>query len=362
MDGGAGRATSPPSRPTSPAARAAASGSRCADHRARGDGHDRLFRFESIEGSAFDDTLIGNKQAQRDRRRPRQRHAHRRRRRATRSTAARAATAARGPRAARSPAARKRRRRPPPTSSSTRPPAAAAACRSSAAAAPTTSPSPSTPSARASAVTGGEGARGRPRLHAAGPAPTRSSCAAGGPARWLMADLGPGNDSFRVEGSLAAVEQRPDRRRPRQRHHPRRPRGRPDRGRPRRRPPLRRRRLRRPDRQPARARPTSTAKTNGDLLAAGGGCAGGEDRRRPGPRRRLLRRDPGPPRPALHLLPQAQGLDRRGQGLPPGPPRPLRRGHGGLLRQRRPDRRLAPQRDARPARRQDGSTATAATT
>jgi Ca2+-binding RTX toxin-like protein len=32
------------------------------------------------------------------------------------------------------------------------------------------------------------------------------SCSAGGPARWLMADLGPGNDRFRVEGSLAAVE------------------------------------------------------------------------------------------------------------------------------------------------------------
>lgn len=34
-----------------------------AEHRARGDGHDRLFRFESIEGSAFDDVLVGNKQA-----------------------------------------------------------------------------------------------------------------------------------------------------------------------------------------------------------------------------------------------------------------------------------------------------------
>ncbi len=29
-------------------------------HKALGDGHDRLFRFESIEGSAFHDTLIGN--------------------------------------------------------------------------------------------------------------------------------------------------------------------------------------------------------------------------------------------------------------------------------------------------------------
>jgi Ca2+-binding RTX toxin-like protein len=32
-------------------------------HRARGDGHDRLFRFEALEGSAFKDTLIGNRSA-----------------------------------------------------------------------------------------------------------------------------------------------------------------------------------------------------------------------------------------------------------------------------------------------------------
>jgi Ca2+-binding RTX toxin-like protein len=32
-------------------------------HRAYGDGHDKLFAFESIEGSAFRDTLIGNPQA-----------------------------------------------------------------------------------------------------------------------------------------------------------------------------------------------------------------------------------------------------------------------------------------------------------
>jgi Ca2+-binding RTX toxin-like protein len=34
-----------------------------AKHKAFGDGHDRLFRFESIEGSAFHDTLIGDKQS-----------------------------------------------------------------------------------------------------------------------------------------------------------------------------------------------------------------------------------------------------------------------------------------------------------
>jgi Ca2+-binding RTX toxin-like protein len=33
-----------------------------AKHRAKGDGHDRLFRFESLEGSAFDDVLVGNHQ------------------------------------------------------------------------------------------------------------------------------------------------------------------------------------------------------------------------------------------------------------------------------------------------------------
>ena len=40
--------------------------------------------------------------------------------------------------------------------------------------------------------------------HAAG-SQTTVTCAADGPARWLMADLGPGNDSLRVEGSLLQV-------------------------------------------------------------------------------------------------------------------------------------------------------------
>ncbi len=34
---------------------------------------------------------------------------------------------------------------------------------------------------------------------------TRATCAAGGPGRWLMADLGAGNDRLEVSGSLAAV-------------------------------------------------------------------------------------------------------------------------------------------------------------
>ena len=38
-----------------------------------------------------------------------------------------------------------------------------------------------------------------------GGAPTQVTCPARGPGRWLMADLGPGNDSLRVEGSMLAV-------------------------------------------------------------------------------------------------------------------------------------------------------------
>jgi Ca2+-binding RTX toxin-like protein len=36
--------------------------------------------------------------------------------------------------------------------------------------------------------------------------PQRVTCAAAGPARWLTADLGPGDDSFRAEGSLAGAQ------------------------------------------------------------------------------------------------------------------------------------------------------------
>ncbi|MFN8215801.1 MAG: calcium-binding protein [Solirubrobacterales bacterium] len=38
-----------------------------------------------------------------------------------------------------------------------------------------------------------------------GRSPDRVACPAGGPGHWLMADLGPGNDSLEVEGSLLAV-------------------------------------------------------------------------------------------------------------------------------------------------------------
>jgi len=63
MDGGSGSGDIA-SFATSVGARRSGTGgvwASLAAHKARGDGHDRLFRFDGIEGSAFDDTLIGDK-------------------------------------------------------------------------------------------------------------------------------------------------------------------------------------------------------------------------------------------------------------------------------------------------------------
>ena len=59
---------------------------------------------------------------------------------------------------------------------------------------------------------------------------------------------------------------------------------------------------------------------NGDLLAAGGGCAGGALVGGPGRDDASFAETQAHPGPALHLLPQARRLDRRDQGLPQSPP------------------------------------------
>ncbi len=174
-------------------------------HKARGDGHDRLFRFDSIEGSAFADTLIGNGRANvidggpgNDRIRggggadelnggqgSDRCHGGRR-------------VVSCGPEA-------------PPRGSSY-----------------VTLDSVSGGGAGLQIVGGpggdhftavafsaesdsfGVGSTGSIALgpgcrRPAGGDPTQAVCPVAGPARWLMADLGPGNDSLRVEGSLAEV-------------------------------------------------------------------------------------------------------------------------------------------------------------
>jgi Ca2+-binding RTX toxin-like protein len=173
------------------------------EHLARGDGHDRLFRFESIEGSAFKDTLIGNKNANvidggagndtliggggADTLNGEEG--------SDKCKGAKGRTESCGPEKA---------------------PKASAYIELD-----------STPAGGGGlAIVGGGGhddftvafdpltstfgVTTRKGV-AIGPgctrvSPVQVSCAAEGPARWLMADLGPGNDNLRVEGSLAAVE------------------------------------------------------------------------------------------------------------------------------------------------------------
>jgi Ca2+-binding RTX toxin-like protein len=175
-----------------------------AKHRAFGDGHDKLFGFESIEGSAFRDTLIGNKGANsidggpgddtliggggRD-----------------------TLDGGQG-----SDSCRGAKRRTTSCGKEAAPNASAYV---------QLDPTPGGGAGLQVIGGGGRdqfvvafdeatqtfGVSARKGLaispgcsHAAGD-PKVVSCAANGPARWLMADLGPGNDSLRVEGSLLAV-------------------------------------------------------------------------------------------------------------------------------------------------------------
>ncbi len=63
MDGGAGKGDIASFATDVGAGRSGGVKVSLAAHRARGDGHDRLFRFEGLEGSAFEDILVGSRQA-----------------------------------------------------------------------------------------------------------------------------------------------------------------------------------------------------------------------------------------------------------------------------------------------------------
>ncbi|MDX6589464.1 MAG: hypothetical protein QOI84_738 [Solirubrobacterales bacterium] len=173
-------------------------------HRAFGDGHDKLFGFESLEGSAFRDTLIGNPQANAIDGGPGDDHLIGGGGKDTLDggQGSDACDGAKGRTA---------------SCGKERPPSASAYVE--------LDPTPG--GGAGLQVIGGGGqdqfvvafdeasetfgvtakrglAIGPGCSHAPGN-PDVVSCPAGGPARWLMADLGPGNDSLRVEGSLELV-------------------------------------------------------------------------------------------------------------------------------------------------------------
>jgi Ca2+-binding RTX toxin-like protein len=188
-------------------------------HKALGDGHDRLFRFESIEGSAFHDTLIGDAQSNvimggpgndtikggggRDTLNGGQGDDH-----------------CQG-----GPTRISCGKEPPPVGSAyvtlDPSPVGGAGLQIVGGAGPdnfTVSFAAEDVAPKPGETAGPEAADGTFTVTAAAPLaagegcartigdPKQVTCPTRGPARWLMADLGPGNDSLTVEGSLEKVD------------------------------------------------------------------------------------------------------------------------------------------------------------
>ncbi|MGV1047816.1 MAG: calcium-binding protein [Solirubrobacterales bacterium] len=174
-----------------------------AAHRAFGDGHDRLFSFESIEGSAFRDTLIGDKRANAIDGGPGDDHL-------SGAGGLDVLDGGQGSDACKGAKGRTT------SCGKEKPPKGSAYVELDA-----------TEGGAGLQIVGGAGAddlvvgfddatqsfgvsarkalAGGPGCtHPPGVA-TQLSCPAGGPGRWLLADLGPGNDSLVVEGSLLGV-------------------------------------------------------------------------------------------------------------------------------------------------------------
>jgi Ca2+-binding RTX toxin-like protein len=176
-----------------------------AKHRAYGDGHDKLFGFESLEGSAFADTLIGTKGANVIDGGPGDDHIFGdggpdllEGGQGTDGCKGGAGHLSCGPERA-------------PTGSAyvqvDSTPGGGGGLQIVGGAGDDDFTVAFDPAAQAFALTAGKGvAVGHGCMHPDPRSLNTVACRTRGPGRWLTADLGPGNDRFRVEGSLAAVE------------------------------------------------------------------------------------------------------------------------------------------------------------
>lgn len=174
-------------------------------HRAFGDGHDKLFGFEDIEGSAFDDTLIGNKSNNKINGGPGDDKiygggGH------DELEGGEGSDGCKGGPVRRSCGHEKPLKAsayvqedPTPGGGAGVQIAAGPGRDDMTVAYDAASGTIGVTAAKGIAV--GEGCE-----HPEAKAPNRVACPIKGPARWLMADMGSGPDSFRVEGSLAEVE------------------------------------------------------------------------------------------------------------------------------------------------------------
>jgi Ca2+-binding RTX toxin-like protein len=173
-------------------------------HRAFGDGHDRLFRFEGLEGSAFADTLIGSGRVDAIDGGPGNDHL-------VGGGGADTLDGGQGKDACRGGLVRLScgPEAPPTGSALVRldpDPAGGGGLQVIGGAGPDhlfvawDEASSTFGVSAAAALAAGAGCEHPPG------AADQVLCPAEGPARWMMVDLGPGNDSLKVEGSLAAVD------------------------------------------------------------------------------------------------------------------------------------------------------------
>jgi Ca2+-binding RTX toxin-like protein len=175
-----------------------------ARHRAYGDGHDKLFGFEALEGSAFADTLIGSKAANQIDGGPGDDHLSGGGGRDTID----GGQGSDGCKGAKGRTVSCGREKPPKASAYVQldpTPDGGAGLEIVGGAGKDDFTVSYDENAEAFDVSAGKGLAVGPGCSRPAKVANQVSCPSNGPARWLMADLGPGNDSLQVEGSLTGV-------------------------------------------------------------------------------------------------------------------------------------------------------------
>ncbi len=173
-------------------------------HRAFGDGHDKLFGFESLEGSAFRDTLIGNRQANVIDGGPGDDHLIG----GGGADILNGGQGSDGCEGAKGHTVSCGKEAAPKGSAYLQlapRPGGGAGLQIVGGAGPDDFSVAFDEASQTFAVTARKALAVGPGCLRPPHVPDQAYCPANGPGRWLMADLGPGNDSLRVEGSLKAV-------------------------------------------------------------------------------------------------------------------------------------------------------------